>query len=305
MTKTKSHYWFFVGLIGVLLAAPNATVIKYSLGEIDPFLFNTLRFLAIALITLPFLIKDRKLINKTNFKQAILAGFFMAAAVMSYVWGIKLSQASYVSIVTLITPIIFILLSAKLTGEKISNKSVAGITIAAIGALIIIVLPVALKQSGEFIFYPLATLFILLNCISFPLAMIYFKKSNESGIPMPSLLSISSFVVCISNAMFLGTVKNTQVINGKVIFGIIYSGIVVALISRALNLASYEHIGSVVVSALNYLETLVAILLPIIILDEKLSTEMVIGGILILIGVYVVEYHKSAHHKHHHAFRSH
>jgi len=82
-----------------------------------------------------------------------------------------------------------------------------------------------------------------------------------------------------------------------------YSGIVVALIGRALNVWSYERVGGAVMSALGYLETFVAILIPVVVLNEKLSPEMVIGGVLILFGVYIVEHHKHPHAKHHISLR--
>ena len=97
----------------------------------------------------------------------------------------------------------------------------------------------------------------------------------------------------------------TTVFNPSVILAILYSGIVVALISRVLNIASYERIGSAVSSSLMYLETVIAILIPIIILKETISLAMIIGVALILTGVAITEHHKSTHHKHLHIFRSH
>lgn len=309
MPKTKrktKKYWFYLGLLGVILSAPNATVIKYSVGSIDPYLFNALRFLIVAIITTPFLLANTGRFNKQNFKYSVKAGLYMTVAVITYVWAIKLSQASYVSIITLLTPIAFILLSARLTGDKITSRSVAGISLAALGALVIVVLPVAIKQSGTFIFNPLATTFALINVFVFPLAMISYKKANESGMPIVPLISISSWIICLFNAGLLLVIGGTgHHINNSAIFGIVYSGIVIAFIARIMNITSYEHIGAAVTGALEYLEIFLAILLPVVVLHEKLSPEMVIGGILILCGVYVVEHHKSAHHKYHHIFHKH
>lgn len=305
--KINKNYWFHLGLLGVLLSAPNATVIKYSMSSIDPYLFNALRFLAVALLTTPLLLANIGSFNKINFKYSVKAGLCMTIAVITYVWAIKLSQASYVSIITLLTPIAFIILSARLTGEKITSRSVAGIGLAALGALVIVVLPVAIKQNGTFTFNPLATTFALINVIVFPLAMINYKKANEAGVSMVPLISVTSWIICLFNAVLflvLGSAAGYH-INNSAFFGILYSGIVIAFIARIMNITSYEHIGAAVTGALEYLEIFLAILLPVAVLHEKLSPEMIIGGILILCGVYVVEYHKSVHHKHHHIFRSH
>lgn len=306
-TKTKIHNWFAIGLVAAIIAAPNATVIKYTVNGIDPYLFNALRFLLVAVVTAPYLLVKICQFNKRNIKYSIKAGLYMTAAVICYVWALKLSRASYVSIVTLLTPLSFILYSVKMTGEKISARAVAGIVLAAIGAMVIVILPIAIKQNGPFVFYPLATMFALLNCITFPLAIINFKKANDGGVAMVSLMSISSWIIFATNIILFYAIGNASgnISSGRFMVGVIYSGIVVALISRIMNVVSYEHIGGAAISVLGYLESFLAILIPIVVLGEKLSKEMVLGGILILSGIYIVEYHKSGTHKRHFLMRTH
>lgn len=303
---SKKQKWFLVGLVSMLLAAPNATVIKYTLGESSPYLFNTLRFFIVAFATTPFFVKAFSKFTKTNVVYTLNAGIFMSIAVVSYVLAIKQSQASYVSIITLVTPITFIFYSLKLTGDRITSRAITGITLAAIGAMIIVLLPVALHQDGNFVFYPIATFYGLINSLSFPLAIIYYKKANESGVPMGALMSGSAWIICVVNVLMLLFFVHTPIaLNQKLGFGVLYSGLAVALLARALNVISYEHLGAVITSALGYLETFFAVLIPLLLLHEKISVEMVIGGVLILCGVYVAEHHKSTHHKHFHIFRSH
>ncbi len=308
MAKTKrKHVWFFTGLAATLLAAPNAMIIKVaSSKEIDPFLFNVLRFSAIAVMTLPYLLIKLRKIKSSIYKNTLMSGLYMSIAVISFVWAIKLSQASYVSMLTLLTPIVFVVLSARLTGEKITPRAVIGITLGAVGAMIMILLPVALKQNGTFVFYPTATALTLLNVVSFPMAIIHYKKANDGGIPMIPLVGMTAWIIIIVNLLlWLATGSNEGIPNlsnfqeSKYLIGsVLYSGVAVALISRALGVLSYEHVGSAETSALSYLETFLAIMLPVVVLHEHLSIEMVAGGILILLGVIVVEFHNSKHHKH-------
>lgn len=306
-TKKKKTSWLWIGLLAAVIAAPNATVIKYTVNGVDPYYFNAIRFLLIALITTPFLLRNIKLLDKGNFKHSLKAGLYMSIAVVSYVWAIKLSHASYVSIIILLSPIFFILYSAKLTGEKISPRAVTGIILAAIGAMVIVILPIAIKQNGPFIFYPLATVFALVNCMVFPLSIISFKKANDGGLPIIPLLSFSSWLIFLVNICLFYVIGGsaTSLSSGHLMFGIIYSGIVVSLISRIMNVVSYEHIGGAVTGAIAYFETFLAITIPIVILGEKLSKEMVTGGILILAGIYVIQYHKTGKHKRHFLLKTH
>lgn len=305
--KKKGHKWFLVGLVGILLAAPNATVIRSSVGEIDPTLFNALRFGLLSLCLVPYIVIKRRQITAQALRYSLLVGIFMATAVVTYVWAVKESQASYVAILTLITPVIFILYSMKLDKQRINRRSFAGISLAAAGAFTIVALPIVLHQQSDFVFYPLATLLILGNCLSFPLAIIFSKKAHQAGSPIMATLGISAIVIC-SVSVFMLPFSSAQPISSistGVVFGIFYSGFVVALLSRYLNIASYERVGPVVNGGLAYTETLLAVLIPVFVLGEQLSREMVIGGILILVGVYIIEHHKSSNHKHSHILRHH
>ncbi|MCA9309378.1 DMT family transporter, partial [Candidatus Saccharibacteria bacterium] len=227
-TKKYGHKWFLLGLLGVFIAAPNATVIKYAVDAVSPLQYNALRFLVVALLTTPLLLASLKKFTKYNLSQSLQAGFFMAIAVVSYVTSIKLSQASYVSIITLVTPIVFILFSTRINGESINKRAMAGVTLAAIGAMVIVMLPLAIRQSGDFVFYPLATAFALVNSISYSLAIIKLKSANEAGVPLPALLSISAWTVAaISGVLLAGALtQGTELspLNGRLLLGVFYSG---------------------------------------------------------------------------------
>lgn len=296
----KRFFWFAISIVGLMIAAPNGSIVRHTIIDADPYYFNGLRFGLIALLTTPILFKHRAMFTKKNIWYALNSGFFMALAVISYVWALKLSQASYVSIITLLSPLVFILLSIKLDNGKITRRALAGVSLAALGALTIVALPVALSQNQPFVFYPSATILALVNCITFPLAMLAYKRADDHGISMLASFSLSSWMVCLINIVALAITRpNLASPNAAFLFGIFYSGVMVALISRIIGVRSYEHVGTTVTSVLWYLETLLAILLPVLLLGEKLSTEMIAGGMLILAGIYLVEHRSGTHHKHH------
>jgi drug/metabolite transporter (DMT)-like permease len=297
----KTYKWFFIALVAVMLAAPNATIIRSTVLHADPFYFTMCRFILIGLVCLPFIIRARKTLFAAGVRRdVIIASISLSIALIAYALAILHSQASYVSIITLASPIIFIALSSKLFHEKLNRRMAAGITLAMIGAMTLIVLPIALSQNGT-AFYPLATILALTNSVGYTISIIFMRRANEHGVTMPSIIGVSAwFAVAVSLVLFvLFGDKTSTPTDVSYWLAVGYSGIVVALVGRALNVWSYEHVGAVVMSALGYLETLVAILIPVAVLNEKLSPEMVIGGVLILFGVYIVEHHKHPHAKHH------
>lgn len=298
--------WFLIGICAVLIAAPNATIIKQTTLSIDAITFNVLRFGILAVVALPIIAVQRKRVTKHGLKQSLMVGLFMSVAVISYVTAIKLSQASYVSIISLLIPIFFMFYAFLIDKEKITRRSIAGITLAALGAFVVVFFPIALHQNAGLTFYPLATVLALINALSFPLAMIYSKRAHETGMPMAALFGVSSQVIFfVSITVLLISGGNFEGVQTGSWLSAAYSGLFVALLSRMLGVASYEHVGSAINGALSYLEVLLAILVPIFVLGEQISIELVGGGALILLGVYVVEHHKLSYHKHLQFFRHH
>jgi drug/metabolite transporter (DMT)-like permease len=308
ITQTASKKWFILAFASVLLAAPNGSVIKIVLEQTNTFTLITYRYLLVLIITLPLLIKYAPTLTRKNIRTSLSGGIYMSISLLTFVLAINMSQVSYVSILMLLAPLMLIVFSNRIIGEKISRRGIAGITLAAIGAMLIVVLPVALSQFGEFVFYPEATILTLINCVTFSLATIRYRQANEAGLSFGPILAITAIIAVALHGV-IGLVmygpSSFQNLSTEAIIGIIYSGIVVGLIARVISVAAYERIGSVASGGFAYIEMLLAILLPVLWLNEKLSIEMTVGGILILIGVYVAEHHKSLAHKHFHFFRHH
>lgn len=303
----KNKKWFLFALFGVLLSAPNATIIRYASDYLDPFQFTAFRFGILTLITVPFIWRARKLLTSQAVRYSVMAALFMATAIICYVSAIHVSTAIYPTIITLLTPLVFIVYSVWFTHEKINRHALTGITLAALGALVIVGVPVAFHQQGAFTFYPLATILALINVATFPLAVIFSRKANEAGLPLTAVIGISAPIIFIINTAILlvqggGMPSDLPVL---AVLAVLYSGVMVAFVARMINVFSYEKLGSVVESSLTYAELFVAISLPIIILGELLSIELVIGGLLILMGVYLAEHHPGLGHRHYHALKRH
>jgi drug/metabolite transporter (DMT)-like permease len=306
MSKTKKqtkHRWNIVALLAACLAAPNGTFIKIAFEDLDVLTFNSLRFGLIALVTLPYLLMMLRKFTKKNFKYSIYMGISLTIAVLCYSTNVQLSQASYASIIQLGLPIVFIIYSILMTKEKVKLRSVLGIAIAAVGAFLVVALPIIMSGGDMTKVNPFATAVGIIDCLVYPLSVIFSRKANEAGLPVMVSFCMSAIIVaivCTALAfIFNGPTGYLPAMSPDVIIAVGYSGIIVALIVRMLNVLSYERIGSAALSGASYLESLLAILIPLIALGERLSIELVVGAILIVIGVYIVEtVHNTRQHRH-------
>ena len=297
--KSANNKWIILGIVSVIIGAPNGTIIKSVFSEIDSTTFTFLKFAMMMVVFSPavfmFLAKNKEIIRRNSLNLALSAVGTVVSIIASYK-AIEYSTASYVSIISLLAPIMLVILSNKLIKEKIVPRAVAGITLAAVGGLLTILLPALLRGSVDSVFYPLATVLVLINCMFFPISTIYQRKSNEAGVPFSVYAGITAMATTLAvlvMSMFESGVNNivTQAINmptwGWV--AIAYSAFVVTFVSRTLWIKAYERMGSAVSGGLSYSETLLSIALPMIILGEKLSIELIVGAVLIMLGVYLAE----------------
>lgn len=305
--KTKQK-WFWICFVAALLSAPNALILRYTSATLDPLLINTARFGLAGLVFLPVLIKDapKLLKSKKAFLKLLAAGLALAIAGVTYVIAIGNAPASYVSIIGLLSPILLVIYARRLSHERMSSRAITGIVIAAIGAMLVVVLPLAKATGGEFVFYPIATIAALVSTLAYPVTLVLAKDINKRfRVHILSIVSFSSLLTalvslglwCVSHgdqAVVLSTVD---------MWSLLYAGLIVLGLSRALTLRGYKYISTPMLGSLSYVESFLAVILPVFVLHEKLSVEMVIGGCLILLGVYATEHHKSAHHKYHHVIR--
>ena len=297
-----------LGLLAMIIGAPHAMAMRYTVLEFDPYLLNILRSLLAAIACTPILLQHRKLFLGKALREANFVAVTITIASICFLLGLLHSSASFVSMLILLTPIVLVVYSARYFGEKINKRATAGIVLAAAGALVLVLLPIAMEQQATFQFYPLATALIVQNSLIYPLSVIKITKlDHEYHVPLLAIIGYSSWVIAGVNSVIwaLHGAPLPASVSWQAVMGVVYSGIVVTVFSRALSIWAYERIGSVAIGALTYLESLLAVVLPIIILGEKLSLEMVIGGAMIMLGVYVIEYHKSTHAKRHHFSRHH
>ncbi|PID31514.1 hypothetical protein CR983_00635 [Candidatus Saccharibacteria bacterium] len=304
----NTRLWILLALVMALITAPHPTVTRMVVLDSDPFYWLFVRSLILVLATAPFVLRARRqLREKMTARYVLESAVWMSIAVVCYVLAINYSQASYVAIISLIIPIVMVGLSIVLLGERMTRRATAGIILAALGAMVLVVLPIALAQ-GELSFYPLATGLALVNAFGFSMSIIRMRQANEhSHMPLTAIVGVYSLMVMtVSGGLFWWMGDPVRVsVSFEFWLAAIYSALWVALLARILMVKVFERLGAAFCSAMIYFETFLAVLLPVFILGEQLSLTMVVGGTLILAGLYVIEHHKRRHARHHFVWRHH
>lgn len=293
---TKKSFWIWISLVSLALASPNVMIIRmFVAGDVDPFFWVLMRSLTVAIVCLPLLIMWRKKLSKPEIlRDVIFSGAMMAIAIIAHTKAIELSSASYVAVIALAYPIFLVTISAWMFRERITRRALAGIGLGALGGAMLVLLPLAVS-TGSIGFNLPATILGLINLVGFTLATANMRRLNEQNVPLALQIGVSSIMMVLVAGllMMVGGIQPPVKMGLDLWLAAIYSGVGVMLLIRWASTVAYSHIGGVMMGAFNYVEVFLAILLPVFILGEKLSLSMVIGGVLIVAGVYLLGNHKN------------
>jgi len=296
--------WFLVAILILFVILPGGIFIKLVSSEINSYLITMIRYGLVVLVTLPFIIrafmnkKQRKLLIK---KMPIIVIMTIITCVSGpfHTAAIGLSSVSFIEIINLSAPIIFTIISILVTKDKISHYAVVGFLFTVLGGIVIAVLPSLLgvnRAISSFGWQPLVLQVVAM--IFGAVWTIYLRKMNESGLTIAPLLGIGffgSFLVSIPLAITNGggvevfsEIKNLSITSWLMIF---YLAIAITIVARIVKTKAYEKIGTVSIASLDYLYHFMAIILPIIILGDTISWELIVGVILIIVGIILTRKH--------------
>lgn len=254
-------------------------VSKFVLGKIPTFTALFIRF-AIAAIVLSIILKQRKIIKirREDYKYIFIIGFFGYFISMGAQFiGTKLTNASFASLVNSMNPITITLFASIILKEKVTLKNVISITVVLFGVKILIG-----DINGHF--YLTGVLFSIFSVILWSLVSVLIKKITKIydsfqitvyGIIMGAVFN---FPIAIYEIMTTPIIEFDLV----VIIALFYMGLVCTGLAHVLWNKSLSMIDAGVCSLFYPIQPLVATLLGIILLDEVISKNFVLGAILIV-----------------------
>jgi drug/metabolite transporter (DMT)-like permease len=193
-----------------------------------------------------------------------------------------------------------------ITHDRINRRSLVGLLSAIAGGIVVVVLPLLLGSDfGNFGWLPIAMMavFIIIDAI-FP---VYLRKFNEKGVPVFTLLffsfTIASIVSALLAVIFHGpdTFTRTLAIATPWHWALmLFLGLFVSVIHRAFSTKAYENIGTASVAVISYLYYFLAVFLPVVLLHEIVSWEMLLGVALIILGIFLTSHKQHRHFPLHH-----
>jgi len=203
--------------------------------------------------------------------------------------GLVTAQASTTAWIVATTPIFIALLGWLFLKEHLGKLGVLGIVLATFGVLLVVSQgDLSLLGLGEF--GTPGDFLILISAVNWAVFSILSRRELQTHPAMRMLFYVMAFGWIFSSGLFFISAGLWEISNLSLpgwlsigFLGIFCSGFAYIFWYNALNIIPTSQVG-----AFLYIEPIVAVLLAAVILDEPLLLASLLGGVIILVGVWLV-----------------
>lgn len=273
--------------IGIAIFVPllwgfQYVAIKAGLAEFPPLFFICIRFLAIAILLIPFVVRPKR----TEIPAIIIISVFMGGLHFGLFYlGMAVGPGTVAAVAyQLATPFI-VLLAWPMLGDRPSKSTVVGIILALAGVLILGIGPEARINL-------IAILLVGTSALAFAVANVLTKKYGPFDPLMlmgwSSLFTIPQLLIA-TVLLEEGQIDSLRAADLAAWLGFAYTVLIGGVIGFTLWFWLIGRCPMNRVAPFSLLLPVFAIISSVLFLGEDLSTKFVVGAILTIIGVAVTQ----------------
>ncbi len=269
--------------------------ISVAVETIPPWYSTTIRnFIAATIIFIILLFqKEFKWIGWPALRQQLILSVLMLVFANGFTTIAEQTLPSgLTSIISAINPVIIFLLSIGFQLQKPTWKGFLGVLLGFSGVLFIF------KDGlGDILNpnYKTGVLFLSIAIISWGLGTIYSKKLSNQ----PSNLTLNLFyqffiasLIQIVLAVILHPSSEIESWSGKSIGAVVYLAVFGSVVAMFCYQYALQRVTPIQVSILTYVNTVIAVFLGWYLNNEVVTKDFIVAVILIIIGVFVINYKK-------------
>ncbi|MEM1261109.1 MAG: DMT family transporter [Pseudomonadota bacterium] len=264
-----------------LVWGTNIVFSKIALDEFPPLLFAALRFLLLALLLIPVLKPV-----KGEMRTIVLAGLSMGALHFTFIY-VGLMRAEDIAGIAVATQLFVpfaTLLSVIFLGERIGWRRTLGITLAFGGVMYMSFDPAVLRDLD-------ALLLVSAGALVAAAGMIFMKRIREAGVfQLQAWIAVVSFPLLVVASLVFesGQTAAMQAASQQAWVILLYTVLGASLLGHGGMYWLLRRHDVSVISPTTIISVLVAIALGVVMFDETLSRDMIIGGSVALLGILIV-----------------
>lgn len=281
MEKSPSRYLVFAG---VLFTSLSSIIIRLSQAPSLVISFYRMLF-TVMLLFIPVMLKERKSINginKKDFILCIISGVFLAMHFASWIASISMTTISNSTILVSCSPIFVSLANFFILKEHFTSKMLTGLLMSIVGTVII-----ALDSSGGS-----TSSMMLGNILAFMGAVFVAGYLVIGGIVRKNL-SAGAYVFIVYSAsivtlFFMCILTQTPIYpySPKEFLLFLALAFFCSILGHTVYNYLMRYISATMISVSTLCEPIFASVLALIIFKEVPSVYTIVGGIIILSGVF-------------------
>ncbi len=236
---------------------------------------------------------EEKVPKRDLMRMAFAALFGVAINQIMFFEGLNITTPINASIIMVNVPILVMVMSHLIIGERFTLLKTLGLLLGASGAAILILGNGSLKLSSGTL---LGDLFILINASSYALYLVLIKPLMFKYKPLTVVRWVFFFgaIFVLPFSAHLAWQSDWAAIPVNIWMSILYVIIFTTIIAYFLNNFSLVNISPTANSAFIYLQPVFAAIVAIVFMDEMLKANNIIAAMLIFAGVFLVSKRKNA-----------
>lgn len=277
------------------------SAIKYSERQMGPIVLNLWTLGISVVVLLPFaLVEYRRKkailgpLTWHDYRDYAVMGFCgLMAMTLFGNWGAQLSTAANGAVLTMMVPILTALIAIMVLGERLTWQRIVGLIVALIGVVVISNINVAqVKFSGQ---YLQGDLLLLAGVLGNSIYVVYGKKLLERSSWM-AVLFWGQVLGFLGSLPFLAIepfrVSSVMAYTVDTWLSLIFMGAVFYALTMIIFFRVLGRFDAGQIMIFAYLQPVFGVVMAAVLLHERITTTMILGGLLVIAGALVVSFEK-------------
>jgi drug/metabolite transporter (DMT)-like permease len=277
-------------LFVALIWGSNFPIAKYVLGQMRPLAFNSLRYVgaSLLLLTIAWVVYRDLSIARKDIPRLLFAGIVgNGLNQILFISGLALTRAGNSSLIIATSPLFVALMNAALGQERMTRRMWLGILLA-LGGIVAII-----TNSGSAFGLDRSTLLgdviTLFGAVTWATYAVSSKPLVGQYPPLKmTALSMATATPVLLLAAIPDLIKQDWSIVTPTAWGAFAISVTLSLVlCYAIYYASIRAVGAARTIIYNNLVTVVAVIMSALLLGERLMPLQFVGGVVILLGIYL------------------
>jgi drug/metabolite transporter (DMT)-like permease len=218
---------------------------------------------------------------------AVLGIFGVLMNIGLFTLGLGYTSTGHSSIIQASAPILVLILASMKGLESFTVKKAVGLALAFIG-----IVELSVEQGLSFRSGVLAgDLITMLGTLGFAVYAVYGKKyvDQYDALSMLTFNNVSAAIILLPLAVYEGAHLRWSKVGWVGWAGMAHMAILSSVVAYLMFYWILRYISASRLAAISYFEPIAVVILSIFFLGEQITRSLIVGGVLVLFGVYLTE----------------